>query len=217
MASAMFSRPVEREVRADHDGGAGRARVDAPVDAVEALEVAREVGRPGQEKMRKRHGLGVLAEAVAGEDRVRVLPREPDQHAPQPVDALEDPQHLLPLERVDPDRGEIARAAPEVEAPADVLAERADQVLLARVKAAARLGPHLLDAVLFHAAERLQDGPAVLAPEQALLDQHDGLRLVEGVDRVEHEARAAGGQPAQLGKHLFAEPDAAGAETAVLG
>ena len=53
--------------------------------------------------------------------------------------------------------------------------------------------------------------------EQALLDQHDGLRLVEGVERVEHEARAAGGQLAQLREHFFAEPDAAGAEPAVLG
>ena len=146
--------------------------------------------------MRQRHGLRVLAEAIAGENRVGVLAGETDQHPPDLVDPFEEPQRPLALERVDAHGGQVARAPSQVQAAANLLTEGADQILLAGVHASARLAAHLLHAVLLHLAEGGQDGLPVLAPEQPLFDQHDRLRLVERVERVKHGARAPRGQTA---------------------
>src|SRR5262249_7294266 len=167
--------------------------------------------------MGKGHGLRMLTEAVAGEDGVGVLAGQPEEHAAQLVDALEESQHLLALQSVDTYRREIARAAPEVEAAADLLAEGADQVLLAGVESSAHPRAHLLDAVLFHFSERIENGAAMLAREQGFFHEHDGLRFVEGVQRVEHETGAPGGETCELRQHLLAQADAGRTEASIFG
>ena len=64
------------------DRGARRARVDAGVGAMQPLEIAREVRSPREPQVRERHGLRMLAEAVAGQDRVGMSAGEIDQRAP---------------------------------------------------------------------------------------------------------------------------------------
>ena len=208
---------VEAEVRAHHDRRAGGARVHAAVDPRVAVEIAREVRDPRQEEVGQRHGLGVLAEAVAGQDGVGVAARQVEQQPAQPVDAFHDSQHALALGGVHADRGEVARAAAEVQSPAHVLPETPDQVLLARVQPAALAAARLHRAVLLHLAERGEDRAPVLRAQETFLHQHHRLRLVEGVERVEVAARAARGQVLQMRQHLLLEADARRAEAAILG
>ena len=193
------ARAVHREVGAHHDGRPRGAHVDAPVGAVQPVEVARQVGHPRQEQVGQGHGLGVLAEAVAGQDGVGVLGCQIEQHAAQAVDRLHHLQQRVALERVDAHRAEVARAARQVQPAADLLAQRADQVLLARVEPAPHAETRLLHALLLHRAQGLQDGRAVLPAQQAFLHQHDGVGLVEGVHHAQHGPRAAGVETPQFG------------------
>ena len=92
-----------------------------------------------------------------------------------------------------------------MQAPADLLAERADQVLLAGVQAAAHAGPCLHHALLLHLAQGAQDGHSRLARHEPLLDQHHRVRLVEGVHGGQHGMRPARGEPRELRQHLLAQ------------
>ncbi len=183
---------------------------------MQPLEVAGQVRHPRQPEVGQGHGLGVLAEAVAGQDGVGVPPGQVEEHAAQAVDRFHHRQQLLALDDVDPDRAQVARRAGQVQAPADVLAQRADQVLLAGVEAAAHPRADLLHPGLLHLAQGTEDGGAGGRGQQALLHEHHGVGLVEGVQRVEHRAGAARREPGQLGEHLFPQADAGGAEATVL-
>jgi hypothetical protein len=182
---------IDREIGPDHDHGAGRAHVHTLVAAVEPREVASQRGDPRQPEVAERHRLRVLAEAVAGDDRVRVLPRQPEQHRAQAVHAAHDGQQLLALQDVDADGGEIAGAARQVQPPPDVLAERTDQILLAGVQPAADLATRVADARTLLVPERAEDLRAHVARHQAPLDEHHAVGLVERVHDVLHRLRAA--------------------------
>ena len=209
------ARAVQREIAADHDDRAGGTHVDATVRAVQAIEVALERGHPREPEMRQRHGLRVLTERVAGHHGAGVLAREAQQDAPQAVRRLHDREQAVALGRVDRDRAQIAGASRQVQASADVLAEGPDQVLLAGMETAAVLQPHGVDTVLLHLAEGAQDRLTRVAREQAFLHEHDGVRLVERVDRIEHRARSLAGEAAEFRKHLLAESNARGTEAAI--
>ena len=136
--------------------------------------------------MGQRHGLGVLAEAVAGQDHIGVPARQTEQHPAQPVHRIQDPEHALALDHIDAHRGQVARASSEMEPSPHLLAERPDQVLLARMQAAPRPRARRLHALRFHPAQRRQHGGARIVGHEPLLDEHDSMGFVEGVQRLQH-------------------------------
>ena len=84
------------------------------------------------------------------------------------------------------------------------------------MQAAPRPRARRLHALRFHPAQRRQHGGARVAGHEPLLDEHDGVGLVEGVQRLQHGARATRRQLLELGQHPLAQSDAGGAEAAIL-
>jgi len=77
-----------------------------------------------------------------------------------------------------------------MEAAADILAEQPDQVLLAGVQAAADARAGLDHALAFQLSQAAQYRRTCRRFEQAFLDEHHRVCLVERVDRGQHRLRA---------------------------
>ena len=104
-----------------------------------------------------------------------------------------------------------------MELAADLLAEQADQVVLARVQTAADLRADFFGALAFHLAQAAQTRSARRGIEQAFFDEHDDVRLVERVHRRQHLSRVRAVKVLQLRQHLLAQANAGGAIAAVFG
>ena len=208
---------VDRKVGADHDRRAGRADIDAAIGAMEAVEIARQRRHPREPEVGQRHRVGVLSEAVARQDRIGMVASQLDEHAPQAVHGAHEGEELLALQGVDPYRAQVAGTARQMEAAANVLAEQADQVLLAGVQAAAGPQARLHDPFRFHLPESAQSGYARWKRKQTFFDEHDGMRLVESVDRREKRLHVAAINLAELRQHLLAQADPGVAIAPVVG
>jgi hypothetical protein len=111
-------------------------------------------------------------------------------------------EQLLALQDVDPYRAEIAGTARQMEAAANVLAEQADQVLLAGVQTSAGAQAGLHDSFRLHLPQSAQSGDARRQRKQTFFDEHHGVRLVESVHRGKKRLHVPAINFAELRQHL---------------
>src|SRR5439155_4506584 len=130
----------------------------------------------------ERDRLGVLSAAVSGHERVRVFARETEERRSEDEHSLPDVHHLRPSGNAPRHRSQIARASPDMQPARDRLAEALSEPQLARMMARPHRPARFEHVVLLHLAEAAQELAPDLTGNDAFLDQHEAVRLVEGVD-----------------------------------
>ena len=130
----------------------------------------------------ERDRLGVLSAAVSGHERVRVFARETEERRSEDEHSLPDVHHLRPSGNAPRHRSQIARASTDMQPARDRLAEALSEPQLARMMARPHRPARFEHVVLLHLAEAAQELAPDLTGNDAFLDQHEAVRLVEGVD-----------------------------------
>nr|ART90428.1 hypothetical protein [uncultured bacterium] len=212
LADAMA---VDREVAAGEDRRARRRAVEPQVEGHQPRRVAREHRLEHREPVREGGRLRMLAVGVAGHHGVAMAPGEFDQRLPHLAQRGHQAVHVMAHSEAPRDLGQVARAAADVQVAADVVAERADQVVLARVHAAVDAVAGLGDAFFFHRQQAAEQCGADVARDDAGLGQHHGMRLVEGMDRMHRFAQQTRTVEVEVRERLLGQAGAGGAEAAV--
>ena len=187
--------PIERVRGARERRRAERARVGGATRSNQALEIAREHPRVGQQMMRQQHRLGVLQVRAAGEDDVEVRFGLHHERAAQREVGPHEVGAALLGEQARVGGHLVVAAAPRVQSRARIahaLDERAFHrhvdVLVIHIEGE----PPRLD-IRFDAVEAGCDGVGILLRDDALRRQHARMRLgtrdVLRVQRLVHRQR----------------------------